>query len=268
MDLGLRGRVAIVAAASKGLGKAVALGLAREGVRVALFSRDETQIKAAGDEIAADDVVRRAGGEVLPLLADVTHDEDLRRVVSATEQRWAQIDILFNNAGGPPPGYFEDFSDEDWSRAFELNLLSTVRLTRLVVSGMRERRWGRILNLTSTSVKQPIDNLLLSNAIRSGVAALGKTLANGVAADGVTVNTIAPGRIRTDRLEQVDRSTADKLGVSVDEVRRRSEALIPMGRYGRPEELAAAAVFLASEPAAYITGQIVVVDGGLVKSTA
>ena len=262
MDLGLQGRVAIVAAASKGLGKAVALGLAREGARVAIFSRDEGQIRAAGDEIA-----RETGGEVLPLAADVTREEDLDRVVSATRERWGQVEILFNNAGGPPPGRFDDFGDEEWRRAFDLNLLSTIRLTRLVLPGMRERRWGRVLNSTSTSIKQPIDNLLLSNAIRSGVAAMGKTLSNEVAREGITVNTIAPGRILTDRLEQIDRATAGKLGIDVEEVRRRSEEQIPAGRYGRVEEFAAVAVFLASELAAYVNGQIIVVDGGMVRST-
>ena len=262
MDLGLRERVAIVAAASKGLGKAVALGLAREGARVTLFSRDEGQIRAAGEEIA-----RETGTDVLALAADVTREEDLKRVVGATLERWGRIDVLFNNAGGPPPGTFDDFGDAEWQRAFELNLLSTVRLTRLVLPTMRERGWGRIINSTSTSVKQPIDNLLLSNAIRSGVVALGKTLSNDVATRGITVNTIAPGRIFTERLQQVDANAAKSRGLSVEELRRQSEAQIPIGRYGTPEEFAAVAVFLASEPASYLTGQTIVVDGGLVKGS-
>ena len=262
MELGLRDRVAIVAAASQGLGKAVALGLAREGARVTIFSRDEGQIRAAGDEIA-----RESGAEVLALAADVTRLDDLERVVRSTLDRWGRIDILFNNAGGPPPGKFDDFGDEAWQSAFELNLLSTVRLTRLVLPTMRERGWGRIVNSTSTSVRQPIDNLLLSNSIRSGVVAMGKTLSNDVARDGITVNTIAPGRIRTARLEQVDAATAERQGRTVEELQRESEAQIPIGRYGRPEEFAALAVFLASEPASYITGQTMLVDGGLVKAT-
>ncbi len=263
MDLGLRGRAAIVAAASKGLGKAVALGLAREGARVTLFSLDAGQIRAAGEEIA-----RETGIDVLALAADVTREDDLKRVVDATLERWGRIDVLFNNAGGPPPGTFDDFGDAEWQRAFELNLLSTVRLTRLVLPTMRERGWGRIINSTSTSVKQPIDNLLLSNAIRSGVVALGKTLSNDVAARGITVNTIAPGRIFTERLQQVDANAAKSRGLSIEELRRESEALIPIGRYGTPAEFAAVAVFLASEPASYVTGQTIVVDGGLVKGTA
>jgi 3-oxoacyl-[acyl-carrier protein] reductase len=262
MELGLGGRVAIVAAASKGLGKAVAQGLAREGARVSIFSRDEVQIRAAGEEIGGD------GAEVLALAADVTRAEDLDRVVDATLDRWGRIDVLFNNAGGPPPGQFADFDDAAWQRAFELNLLSTIRLTRLVLPTMIQRRWGRIINSASISVKQPIDGLLLSNAIRSGVAGMGKTLANEVARHGITVNTLAPGRIRTERLEQVDRAMAERQGISVEEVRHQSAVQIPAGRYGTPEEFAAVAVFLASEPASYVTGQVVVADGGLVKSTA
>ena len=263
MDLGLQERVAIVAAASKGLGKAVALGLAHEGARVALFSRDEAQIRAAGDEIR-----RETSADVLPLAADVTREEDLRRVVDATLERWGRIDILFNNAGGPPPGRFEDFGDAEWQKAFELNLLSTIRLTRLVLPSMRERRWGRIITSTSISVRQPIDNLILSNAIRSGVTAMAKTLSNEVAREGITVNTIAPGRIDTERLRTIDAAAAKKQGISVEEAQRQSESLIPLGRYGDPAEFAALAVFLASERSSYITGQTMLVDGGLLKATA
>jgi 3-oxoacyl-[acyl-carrier protein] reductase len=262
MDLGLRDRVAIVAAASRGIGKAVALGLAREGARVAMFSRDEAAIESAARVVAEE-----TGAEVLALAADVTSADDLRDVVNEAHGRWGRIDVLFNNAGGPPPGTFGDADDAAWQRAFELNLLSTIRLSRLVIPHMRERRWGRIVNLTSTSIRQPIDNLILSNAVRSGVAAMAKTLSNELAPDGITVNTVAPGRIETDRLRQVDEATALAQGVEVAELRRRSEALIPMRRYGRPEELAAAVVFLASEQASYITGQILAVDGGLIRST-
>ena len=263
MDLGLQERVAIVAAASKGLGKAVALGLAHEGARVALFSRDEAQIRAAGDEIR-----RETSADVLPLAADVTREEDLRRVVDATLERWGRIDILFNNAGGPPPGRFEDFGDAEGQKAFELNLLSPIRLTRLVLPSMRERRWGRIITSTSFSVRQPLYNLILSNAIRSGVTAMAKTLSNEVAREGITVNTIAPGRIDTERLRTIDAAAAKQQGISVEEAQRQSESLIPLGRYGDPAEFAALAVFLASERSSYITGQTMLVDGGLLKATA
>ncbi len=262
MDPGLRDRVAVVAAASRGIGKAVALGLAREGARVAIFSRDAAAIDAAGRDVA-----EQTGAEVLAFAADVTRLADIQYVVDAVLARWGRIDILFNNAGGPPPGRFGDADDAAWRLAFELNLLSTIRLSRLVIPTMRERHWGRIVNLTSTAIRQPIDNLILSNAVRSGVAAMAKTLSNELAPDGITVNTIAPGRIETDRLRQVDAATARAKGIGEADARRDSEAQIPMRRYGQPEELAAAVVFLASEPASYITGQILAVDGGLIRST-
>ena len=262
MDLGLRDRVAIVAAASKGIGRAVALGLAREGARVAMFSRDEAAIDAAGRDVA-----EQTGAEVLAFSADVTRLDDIRRVIDEALARWGRIDVLFNNAGGPPHGTFGDADDAAWQRAFELNLMSTIRLSRLAIPHMRERRWGRIVNLTSTSIRQPIDNLILSNAIRSGVAAMAKTLSNELAPDGITVNTVAPGRIETDRVREGDRATASAKGISEEEARRASLAQIPMRRYGHPDELAAAVVFLASEQASYITGQILAVDGGSIRST-
>jgi 3-oxoacyl-[acyl-carrier protein] reductase len=262
MDLGLNGRVAIVAAASKGIGKAVALGMAQEGAKVTLFSRDLANITAA-----ADDIREKTGAEVLPLTADVTAPADLQNVVDQTLQRWGRIDGLFNNAGGPPPGTFADFEDDAWQKAFEQNLLGTIRLTRMVLPSMKAAGWGRVLSLTSSSVKQPIENLFLSNSIRMGVVGFSKSLSNEIAKTGITVNVIAPGRILTERLDHTDHANATRTGKTVEEVRAASVAAIPMGRLGTPAEFANMAVFLMSEAASYVTGQVILVDGGTVKSS-
>lgn len=260
MDLGLTNRVAIVAASSKGIGKAVALGLAAEGARVSMFSRD-----LAGIEAAAADIREKTGAEVLAQAADVMSAEDIQRVVDSTLARWGRIDVLFNNAGGPPAGVFDMFSDADWQKAFELNLLSTVRLYRAVLPGMKSQGWGRLLTLASSSVKQPIEGLILSNGVRPGVVGLSKSLSNEVSKLGITVNVLAPGRIATERLLHTDAANAARLGKTVEEVRAASVAAIPMGRLGEPEELANVAVFLCSEKASYLSGQVIVVDGGAVK---
>ncbi|MBI4494531.1 MAG: SDR family oxidoreductase [Chloroflexi bacterium] len=262
MELGLQGRVALVAAASKGLGKAVAVGLAREGARVSIFSRHEQLIATAADEIRT-----ATGAEVLAQAADVTSEDDLQRVVRTTLDRFGRIDILFNNAGGPPPGLFEEFDDAAWQQAYELNLLSVVRLTRLALPSMQRSGWGRIINSTSIAVRQPIPGLILSNSIRSAVVGLAKTLSDEVARHGITVNNLAPGRIHTERIDELDQARAARQRRSLEGVRQEAERSIPMGRYGRPEEYAAAAVFLASEQASYITGVTLVVDGGLVRAS-
>jgi 3-oxoacyl-[acyl-carrier protein] reductase len=226
-----------------------------------MFSRDQASIDAAAAEIGS-----ATGAEILPLAADVRNPDDIQRVVDETLKRWGRIDVLFNNAGGPPPGQFDTFDDAAWQAAFELNLLSTVRLYRAVLPTMKARGWGRILSLMSSSVKQPIENLMLSNGIRPGVVGLSKSLSNEVARDGITVNVIAPGRIATERIMQTDAANAERTGKTIEEVRAASLAAIPMGRMGTPEELASVAVFLCSEPASYVTGQLILVDGGSVKS--
>jgi 3-oxoacyl-[acyl-carrier protein] reductase len=253
--------VAVVAGASAGLGRAVALALAEEGARVALCSRDEGRIHAAAQQIHD-----ATGAETLPVAADVSRAEDARRFIQEAAQRWGRLDVLVTNAGGPPPGAFEELDDDAWQRAFELNLLSAVRLTREALPHMRRARWGRVVNLVSTSVKAPVGGLLLSNSIRSGVIGLAKTLSFEVAGDNITVNNVCPGRLDTDRVRSLDEDRARRTGRSEEEVRREAEAQIPLGRYGDPRELASLAVFLASERASYITGTTIQVDGGMLRN--
>jgi len=264
MDLGLRGKTAIVAASSKGLGRAVAQALASEGASVVMCSRDQAAIDTAAEAVQA---AAASGAQVLGLRADVTDQADLERVVSACVERFGGVDVLYNNAGGPKPGTFETLSDADWLQAVDLNLMSAIRLTRLCLPHMRRQRWGRIITGTSSSVKQPIANLMLSNSIRSATTAWAKTLADQVAADGITVNLLAPGRILTERLRQIDADAAERSGRGLEEVERDALAAIPLGRYGQPAEFGAAAAFLASEQAAYITGVTLLVDGGLFRGT-
>jgi 3-oxoacyl-[acyl-carrier protein] reductase len=264
MDLGLRGKTAIVAASSKGLGKGVARALAAEGANVVMFSRDAAAVEAAAKDVQS---AARDGAQVLALAADVTHQADLERVVQTAVDRFGGVDILFNNAGGPKPGVFDSLTDADWQSAFELNLMSAIRLTRLCLPYMRAKHWGRVITSTSSSVKQPLPTLMLSNAVRSAATAWSKTLSDQVAVDGITVNTLAPGRIDTERIRQIDDDMAQRQGRTFEEVQRDSLNTIPMRRYGQTDEFGAAAAFLASEPAAYITGVTLLVDGGLFRGT-
>jgi 3-oxoacyl-[acyl-carrier protein] reductase len=264
MDLGLRGKTAIVAAASKGLGKSVAHAFAAEGANVVMFSRNPGAIEAAAKEVRAAAV---NGAQVLGLAADASKLNDLERVVKITIDAFDAISIVFDNAGGPKPGTFESLTDADWYAAVDLNLMSAVRLTRLCLTHMRARHWGRVIVSTSSSVKQPIANLMLSNAVRSATTAWAKTLSDQVAQYGITVNCLAPGRIDTERVRQLDEDAAQRQGKTREEVEREALAAIPVRRYGRPEEYGAAAAFLASEPAAYITGVTLLVDGGLFRGT-
>lgn len=262
MDLGLKQKVALVLAASKGLGRASAAALASEGAHVVIGSRDKERLSRTAQEIAG-----ASGSRVLAVPTDVTRAEDITNIVAATIKEFGRLDILVNNAGGPPPGMFEQFGDEQWQKAFELNLLSTVRLIRQVLPHMRQSGGGRIINIVSTSVKQPIDGLLLSNAIRPGVVGLAKTLSIELAPDNITVNNVCPGRILTDRLRQGPNMQAKLAqGMSEEEVLKEQAKDIPMQRLGRPEELGALVAFLASEQAGYITGTTIQVDGGLVRA--
>jgi 3-oxoacyl-[acyl-carrier protein] reductase len=260
MDLGLEHKVAMVGGASKGLGYAVARALAAEGARVAMAARDE-----AGVHRAAETIGRETGAETLAIAADLSAPDPIARWHAATIERFGGVDLLFANTGGPPAGSALGFDDRAWQAAFELLLLSVVRTVRLVVPSMRARGGGAILIGTSSSVKEPIPNLALSNVLRSGVTSLAKTLSLELATDRIRVNTLVPGRIETDRLRYLDELNARRDNVPVDEHRRRTIATVPLGRYGAPEEFGRVAAFLLSDAAAYVTGANVQVDGGLIK---
>lgn len=261
MDLGLQGKVAIVAAARSGLGRAIATELAREGASVVISSRDAEALAQTAAEVREE-----TGAEVDHLAADLTRAEDVDALISFAAERFGGVDVLVNNTGGPPAGTFGDFEDGDWQAAFELILLSLIRCVRGVLPSMRERGGGRIVNVASSSVKQPIENLILSNTFRAGLAGLAKSLAIELAPDGILVNTLGPGRISTARSRSMDESQAESQGVPVEEIRGRFEARIPVGRYGTPEEFAKVAAFLASPANSYVTGQAILVDGGMVRA--
>lgn len=251
MELAIRGKTALVTGASSGIGLAIAQGLAREGVRVMLSAR------RAGPLEAAVESIRLEGGEADSHAADVSGLDAIDELLGAVRMRFGDPDILVVNAGGPPPGIPSALEESDWERGFELTLMSAVRLSRAALPAMRAKRWGRIVNVTSLSVREPIPTLTLSNAYRAAVTGFARTLATEVAVDGVTVNNVAPGYTATDRLEEV---------VSTPEARQRLIQSIPAKRFGTPDEIAAVATFLASGPAAYITGQTLLADGGVVGS--
>lgn len=261
MDLGLKGRVAIVAAASKGLGRAVAEEMAREGAEVAICARSEANLKQAAETIR-----KATGRDVMCQVLDVTRHDAVRDFVAAVEKRFGRIDICVTNAGGPPSKKFLDLSIEEWRTAVDLTLMSAVYFAREVLPRMQKRRWGRFLTITSVSVKEPIDGLLLSNSIRAAVTGLARTLANEFGADGITVNNICPGYTVTERLEELAAAQAKQTGVAREKIYERWASLVPMGRLGKPEEFAAMVAFLASERASYINGVSIAVDGGRVRS--
>jgi 3-oxoacyl-[acyl-carrier protein] reductase len=260
MDLGLKDKVILVAAASKGLGFGVARAVAREGARVSMCSRDAAAIKAAGDTLA-----KETGAPILAMACDVSSGAALQGWIDASAQRWGgQIDGLLINAGGPPAGLFKELSDAQWQAAFELTLLSAVRMARSVLPYMKQG--GSILVSTSSSVKEPIERLALSTVMRAGLAGLIKTLADELAGDKIRVNNLIPGRIDTDRVTQLDQNTAAKTGQTFEAVRKQTVAKIPLQRLGNIDEYGAAAAFLLSPAAAYITGATLRVDGGAMRS--
>lgn len=259
MDLGLKGKVALVAASSKGLGYGVAKALAAEGAKVSLCSRTQDDIDKAAKTLADE-----YGADTLATACDVTKAADIQAWVDKTVEAWGAIDCLLVNAGGPPAKIFKDVTDEEWQAAFELTLMSSVRMIRATIPHMTNG--GSILTVTSSSIKEPIPRLGLSTIMRSGVMGLVKTLADELADDGIRVNNLIPGRIDTDRVAQLDQNTSNTLGISIDEVRKRSESNIPMGRYGSIHDFGTAGAFLLSPAASYITGATLRVDGGAMRS--
>jgi 3-oxoacyl-[acyl-carrier protein] reductase len=265
MDLGLHGKVALVAASSKGLGRATATQLAREGATVMLCSRDAGAVAAAVEHVRQAAVEAENGGAASGMVADVTRPADITQLVETTLAQHGRIDILINNAGGPPAGSFETFDDEAYIEALNLNLLSTLRLSRAVVPGMIAQGGGSIVNITSLSVKQPLDGLILSNTARAGVIGLAKTMANELGKYNIRVNNVGPGPTRTDRILNLARQRAAALGISEEEALNRDWTGIPLGRLGEPEEFANVVTFLASPAASYVTGVTMQVDGGMYK---
>lgn len=261
MDLGLQHKSALVLASSSGLGKAMAASLAREGARVMLFSSNEEKLLAACDEIAD-----ATGNRPDYCVGSVTNPADINAAVKAAEEKNGPIWALVNNTSGPKPGPFDLFDDDAWQGAYELCLLSYIRAIRAALPGMRSNGGGRILSSTSSSVKAVLDNLVLSNTFRAGVVGLSKTLSQELGRDNILVNVIAPGRIGTERIDYLDQVRAEKNGSSVEDIQSAAVRSIPLGRYGRPEEYGDLAAFLCSAANTYITGQTVLVDGGLVKA--
>ncbi len=261
MELGLRGKVAMVAASSKGLGFGIARELAREGAMVSIGSRNEAEIFDAAEALAEE-----TGTEVLANVLDAANPESILQWVENTNETFGGVEMLVVNAGGPPAGTFDDFDDAAWQAAFELTLLSSVRMIRAVLPFMRQEGGGSILTITSCSVKEPIDFLLLSNVMRSGVTSLAKSLSQQLAPENIRVNNLMPGRINTDRVQALDAMLAETRGRSVDEIRKAVEQGIPLGRYGTIEEFGRLGAFLLSDAASYITGQTIAADGGSIKT--
>jgi 3-oxoacyl-[acyl-carrier protein] reductase len=257
MDLGLAGRVAAVAASSRGLGRATARALAAEGASVALCGRGADAVKEAAEAIAAESGVR-----TLAVTADVSSPADCSRFVATAAAELGRLDILVTNTGGPRPGAFEAVAAEDWEAAFRVTLANVVALVQAAVPHMRERRWGRIVNIASLSAKQPIDGLVLSNAFRPAIAGLSKTLANELGKDGILVNTLCPGYTATDRLRELAEARAVKAGTTPAQELAAFAGGVPLGRVAAPEEFAAVAAFLCSERASFVTGAVIPVDGG------
>lgn len=261
MNLGIKGKVALVTAGSKGIGRAIAFELASEGCKVAICSRNKDNLINTSAEIR-----NKLGNEPYWCVCDINKIHDIENTVSNVSENIGSIDILINNCGGPPAGSFLNLKEEQWHRAFEQVLMSAVRFSNLVLPGMIKKNWGRIINITSTSVKQPIENLMLSNSLRSGVVGFAKTLSNEVAAHNITVNNVAPGYTLTNRLYDLASTASKQKGISPEDVLKDMAVNIPSKRLAKPEEIASLVSFLASERASYITGTTIQVDGGKIPN--
>lgn len=260
MELGLKSKVALVAAASQGLGKATAFALAQEGATLVICSRREKEIRETAEEIG-----KKTGATVVPVVADVTKQEDIKKFVGTALKEFGTIHVLVNNAGGPPTGHITSTTDEEWEKGVQLTLMSAVRLSREVLPTMEKQRWGRVITIVSLVAKQPLNELLISSTLRPGILGLMKVLSNQYAPYNITVNTVCPGLILTKRQEELSASRAAEKKMTFEEYLADSAKTIPAGRLGRPEEIGNVIAFLASEQASYINGVNLLVDGGIVK---
>jgi len=258
--MGIKGRVAMVAAASKGIGKACAIALAEAGCRVSICARNAEELENARSETAKY-------GEAIAFPADVTSLSDLENWYQKTHENYGQVDILVTNTGGPPVKRFMELTDDHWRAGVESTLMNVVRLSRLVIPGMQQRHWGRLIHLTSLVAKQPVDELTISSTIRAGLSGLTKTMANQVGPDGITVNAVLTGHIMTDRQYHLADVRVKERGITYEEYFRGQSAEIPLRRIGEPREIGQVVAFLASEAASYVTGVSLQVDGGLIRST-
>jgi 3-oxoacyl-[acyl-carrier protein] reductase len=260
MDLKLKDRVAIVTGSSQGIGKAIALGLSEEGVKVVICARNEKQLVQTAKEVQS-----ATGGEIYAMQADLTKEDNIIRLVAKTFERFDRIDILVNNTGGPPSTTFLETKESQWKEAIDLLLTSVVTACREVIPYMQKRRWGRIINMTSFAAKKPAECLVLSNALRAGIFGLSKTLSNELAEDGILVNAVCPGWTLTKRVKELAKAQSKSTGKTYDEILQVWESQIPLKRLAQPKEIADLVVFLASGRASYITGAVIQVDGGVIK---
>jgi 3-oxoacyl-[acyl-carrier protein] reductase len=262
MDLQIKDKVVLVTASSQGIGKAIAELFIEEGCKVVISSRNRDNLLKTVEEIKKELYI-----EPIWVVCDLNKPEDIENTIKVVTKSYGDIDILVNNCGGPVPGFFEDLSDENWDEAFEQVLMSAVRFTRLVLPGMKLKNWGRIINITSLSVKQPVDNLILSNSLRSAVTAFAKTLSGQYGKYNITINNVAPGYTLTARIHELAETRAKVSGTTAGNILASMANDVPLKRLARPDEVASLVVYLASNLAGYITGSTIGIDGGIIKAT-